>query len=122
MDLIDRYEAQARGLKRYFTGQPCFRGHITERYTSNGACVACQNFTTPKKHGAAGFTFLPERALNFSNAEGAVPTALEAQAAYRYLEAAGWHLEALKAVRADPAVMARFDHERTLAEKFEAGR
>lgn len=34
-------EAAAVGLARFFTGQPCKRGHLSERYTSTGACVEC---------------------------------------------------------------------------------
>lgn len=32
--------AIASGQKRYFTGKPCWRGHICERYCSGG-CVRC---------------------------------------------------------------------------------
>ena len=36
-----REEAGARGEKRYFTGLPCKRGHMSERYTRTGWCCAC---------------------------------------------------------------------------------
>ena len=39
--MISRAEAQALGLKKFFTGQPCRRGHVAERYTNGGACVEC---------------------------------------------------------------------------------
>lgn len=39
--IISRKEARALGLKRYFTGQPCKYGHITERRVSDCACVQC---------------------------------------------------------------------------------
>jgi hypothetical protein len=29
------------GLKRYFTGKPCPKGHVSERVTRNGECSAC---------------------------------------------------------------------------------
>ena len=35
-----RSEAKALGLKRYFTGVPCCRGHISERF-AKGECVEC---------------------------------------------------------------------------------
>jgi hypothetical protein len=35
-----RREAKALGLKKYFNGKACPRGHIVERYIS-GMCVAC---------------------------------------------------------------------------------
>src|SRR5690554_4653718 len=41
MDIISKKEAKERGLKRYFTGVPCNRGHISERRVSNGICVKC---------------------------------------------------------------------------------
>jgi hypothetical protein len=41
-EVISRKEAEERGLVRYFTGKPCKRGHITERYTNGGNCDDCQ--------------------------------------------------------------------------------
>lgn len=41
MNLITRTEARDRGLKRYFTGAPCSRGHIAERYVATWSCVVC---------------------------------------------------------------------------------
>lgn len=43
-EIITRAEAQAKLLKTYFTGKPCKHGHISERYTSTGACLACTDF------------------------------------------------------------------------------
>lgn len=35
-------EAKAQGLKRYFPGSKCRRmGHVSERFTSTGNCIAC---------------------------------------------------------------------------------
>ena len=41
MDIILRKEAKAKGLKRYYTGLTCNKGHIAERQTTNGGCVIC---------------------------------------------------------------------------------
>lgn len=41
MKIISRAEAKALGLKRFFTGRPCIRGHIAERIVSNKACFEC---------------------------------------------------------------------------------
>lgn len=41
-EVISRAEAKARGLKHYFTGKPCPKGHVDYRHTSGGACVACK--------------------------------------------------------------------------------
>jgi hypothetical protein len=38
---ISRAKAKARGLKKYFTGKPCCRGHVAERRTDNRCCVVC---------------------------------------------------------------------------------
>jgi hypothetical protein len=59
MDIITKKEAYARGLKRYFTGKPCMRGHISER-SLGGTCIECRPYmpsvgrkhapqTTPKR-------------------------------------------------------------------------
>ena len=40
MKIITFSEANKKGLKKYFTGKPCVKGHIAERYTA-GACVEC---------------------------------------------------------------------------------
>ena len=39
--VLTRTEAIAKGLKVYFTGKPCKHGHISNRYTAKGTCVAC---------------------------------------------------------------------------------
>lgn len=40
--VITRKEALSLGLKWYFTGKPCKRGHIAEQYTANRACRECK--------------------------------------------------------------------------------
>lgn len=40
--IITRRQAKALGLKRYFTGKPCKRGHLAEWGTASGACLDCQ--------------------------------------------------------------------------------
>ena len=40
--IVQRAEAQALGLTRFFPGSKCRRaGHLSERMTSNGGCHAC---------------------------------------------------------------------------------
>lgn len=39
--IISRKDARAQGLKRYFTGEPCKSGHVSERAVSNGNCLEC---------------------------------------------------------------------------------
>lgn len=40
-EIISARDAKAAGLKRYYTGKGCLRGHVAERQTSNGSCVVC---------------------------------------------------------------------------------
>jgi 5-methylcytosine-specific restriction endonuclease McrA len=40
-EIITRAQAAAQGLKRYFTGVPCARGHVVERSVSNLTCLQC---------------------------------------------------------------------------------
>lgn len=39
--IIQRKTAKYLGFNRYFTGVPCARGHISEKYTGHGSCVEC---------------------------------------------------------------------------------
>ena len=39
--VISRDEARAKGLKLFFTGVACCRGHICERYATAYTCVEC---------------------------------------------------------------------------------
>lgn len=39
--VISRSDAIACGLKRYFTGVPCPKGHISERLVSSRGCARC---------------------------------------------------------------------------------
>lgn len=43
MQIISRSEAKQQNLNRYFTGEPCKRGHIAERITAKSYCVECKN-------------------------------------------------------------------------------
>jgi hypothetical protein len=46
--LITRQDAISQGLTRYFTGKPCKRGHLAERYTGNKTCCECGNAAANK--------------------------------------------------------------------------
>lgn len=41
MEIINRAEAKRRGLKQYYTGEPCKNGHKVYRYTQSGTCSGC---------------------------------------------------------------------------------
>jgi 5-methylcytosine-specific restriction endonuclease McrA len=50
--IISREEAKALGLRVYFTGVACKRGHVAERYVSNGKCVECKRGCAKKWRAA----------------------------------------------------------------------
>ena len=39
--IISRGEARDLRINKYYTGSPCKRDHISQRYTTTGLCVAC---------------------------------------------------------------------------------
>jgi hypothetical protein len=43
MDVISREAAKAKGLKRYYTGVPCTRGHDAERKVASYDCCQCES-------------------------------------------------------------------------------
>ncbi len=72
--IIRRKDALAQGLKRYFTGKPCKRGHIADRFTSQGDCIVCSDENNKRKpwhkvHPERARTLARERARQYS-AEG----------------------------------------------------
>lgn len=42
MQIISRQEARRQGLKFYFTGKPCRRGHDSQRLVCSGTCYQCE--------------------------------------------------------------------------------
>lgn len=44
-----RKAAKEAGLIRYFTGRPCPKGHIAERFVSKGSCVICTEESQQKR-------------------------------------------------------------------------
>jgi len=49
--IISQPTAKLLELVRYFTGKPCRRGHVTERYTKSGACVGCDQSQAKLRYG-----------------------------------------------------------------------
>lgn len=41
MKIISRKDAKKDGLKRYFTGMLCVKGHLSEKFVSNFECCSC---------------------------------------------------------------------------------
>lgn len=60
-----RKEALANGCKSYFTGVACVQGHVADRRTRNGECIACraerlskwrtENTDAVKKHNSTQY-------------------------------------------------------------------
>lgn len=42
MEIVSCKQAKAMGLKHYFTGKPCKRGHVSRRFVTGG-CQICAN-------------------------------------------------------------------------------
>jgi len=41
MEILSKEDARKQGFRRYFTGNPCRKGHTSEKYVSDGGCVEC---------------------------------------------------------------------------------
>jgi 5-methylcytosine-specific restriction endonuclease McrA len=54
-EVISREQAKAAGLKRYFTGIPCQRGHISERRVSIRRCIECDVSRDRARRAGADF-------------------------------------------------------------------
>lgn len=48
MKKISREKAKKLGLKSYFTGKECRRGHVTMRFVCDKSCYGCKNENTKK--------------------------------------------------------------------------
>lgn len=70
MRLVTRQQAKARGLKLYFTGKPCLRGHIDERWTVSGLCLQCgrDHVLTRQRANRAEYTER-QKQWRYANAE-----------------------------------------------------
>lgn len=114
---ISREDAHSQGLKRYYTGEPCKRGHTCERFTCNTGCVMCMNWASPKRKlaGPQGRNVgWPKVGLVFRSSD-LLPE--EAHAAFRYIEENGWHDAAVLAIRKDPTLLAKYTTPLTLKEQ-----
>jgi hypothetical protein len=119
--IISRKDAFNKGLKRFFTGEPCKRDHYCERFVVNGACVQCQNWTGPnrKPKGPKGNNVgWPAMGLVFNVSPSPEPGEMEA--AFRYIEAMRWHDYALQELRKDPVLMLKHTVPPTIQEQAKA--
>lgn len=119
--IISREDAAAKGLKRYYTGEPCnARGHLSERYVCNQGCVQCMTFKTPnKRKGPKGNNVgWPAMGLVFTVQPG--PLQEEMEAAFRYIEAMRWHDYAVQELRKNPELMLKHMVPPTVQEQAKA--
>lgn len=54
MELITRKEAKNKGLKYYFTGRTCPKGHVCKRKTHNATCYMCSQAARSKRQTIDG--------------------------------------------------------------------
>lgn len=47
MEIINRADAMAIGIGKYYTGEPCRNGHVAPRYTQSGTCCQCLRGSVP---------------------------------------------------------------------------
>lgn len=52
MKITSREAAKKGGLTRYFTGEPCKRGHVSQRKTSSATCVECDHLAYHARKGS----------------------------------------------------------------------
>jgi hypothetical protein len=57
--IVTLAEARAAGLKRYFTGKPCSRGHVVERQVSNQGCLQCLRLAKRRHRRSPAASELP---------------------------------------------------------------
>jgi hypothetical protein len=46
----ERQEAKAAGAATYFTAKPCKNGHISQRHTVSGDCLACKSMWNAQRY------------------------------------------------------------------------
>lgn len=54
LQLLSKQEAINLGLNRYFTGFPCSRGHIADKYVKNGGCTVCLRLQIKRRTSRGG--------------------------------------------------------------------
>lgn len=110
--IISRQDAHMQGLRRFYTGKQCERGHYSERYVSNGACVQCVTFKTDS---LAPNMCYPKVAL--LSQVNPLPAPEEIEAAFKMIEAYGWLDHCILEIRKDPALLIKFSVPANITER-----
>lgn len=50
LEIVSWKEARESGLKFYYTGKPCVRGHLSKRFAQSGVCLECQKEKNKKRY------------------------------------------------------------------------
>lgn len=94
----DRYEQARLGNPRYFTGRECKRGHFSERYVVNGACIECVTVKIARRFSKARNVGYPDKPFIFPLESLPKGEAIPWPEIFEVLR--GWVLPAYNAVKA----------------------
>lgn len=64
-EIVSRKDAIEKGLLKYFSGKPCGKGHVCERYTKKSTCLMCDS----ERHLAKNLSTEKLEARNARNSE-----------------------------------------------------
>ena len=58
--VFSRSEAKALGKTKYYTGIPCVRGHVVQKWVANGQCVKCASEACKRHNNKPGMKELQQ--------------------------------------------------------------
>lgn len=95
--IILRKDALAMGRDKYFTGEPCSSGHISERYVKCNKCTGCVSFRH-KRHYTANreANIATSRAYRAANAD---TLSIKSKDKWRELTSNGWIRLSIRAAK-----------------------
>lgn len=114
MKLINRKDAKAQTLLRYFTGKPCKYGHVDARLVSNGTCCECN-----RKHVAKWQKAKPEKAAkNYQKWTAKNPGKAAKRASFWYYANMARHKAAMQTYfAANPHLRARLSSKQRASQQ-----
>lgn len=101
-----RRMAEENGESQYFTGAPCIRGHVANRFTKGGKCVECNRLSCRARHMARPFTGDPA-VIRFRRSMAEIRAAAQKRAVEHAVKTRPWR-EAGVARRAAQAQGSKF--------------
>jgi hypothetical protein len=131
-EIVDARTAFDRRQTRYFTGNPCSKGHVAQRMVSNGACIECLKRATAYRRTKEWRAAHPDSRTEEARKWRRKHPALAAEIKARYREK---HLERIReedklrarriraiAPERQKQVVSRSRQKRIAAQEVEAGR